>query len=69
MLKELENTFNKIDALYAEFKDAHIENVSKTNKSAGARARKSLNELRKFVTEYRKNSTEFCKTTKKEKKA
>lgn len=45
--------FEKIDALYQEF----VLNHNKETKAAKARARKSLGELKKLVTEYRKVST------------
>lgn len=45
--------FEKIDTLYQEF----VLNHNKETKAAKARARKSLGELKKLVTEYRKVST------------
>ena len=45
--------FEKIDTLYQEFVIKH----GKETKAAKARARKSLGELKKLVTEYRKVST------------
>ena len=44
--------FEKIDALYEEFKSEH----NKTTKSSQARARKAIGELKKLVTEYRQAS-------------
>lgn len=44
--------YDKIDALYEEFKAEH----SKTSKAAHGRARKALGEIKKLVTEYRKAS-------------
>ena len=44
--------FEKIEALYEEFKAEH----SKTSKAAPGRARKALGEIKKLVTEYRKCS-------------
>ena len=45
--------FEKIDTLYQEF----VSNHNKDTKAAKARARKSLGEIKKLVTEYRKVST------------
>lgn len=46
--------------------DAFVENdtafVEKGNKAAAGRARKSLGEIKKLVTEYRKASVEECKS-------
>jgi len=44
--------FEKIEALYEEFKSEH----TKTSKAAHGRARKALGEIKKLVTEYRKAS-------------
>ena len=46
--------FEKIEALYGEFKAEHV----KTSKAAHGRARKTLGEIKKLVTEYRKASIE-----------
>jgi len=53
-------TFEKIDDLYENFKLNHEKHV-KGNVSAGKRARKALNELKKEVVGYRKLSNEFGK--------
>lgn len=44
--------YDKIDALYEEFKAEH----GKSSKAAHGRARKALGEIKKLVTEYRKAS-------------
>jgi len=44
--------FDKIDALYEEFRMEH----GKSSKAAHGRARKALGEIKKLVTEYRKAS-------------
>tara|TARA_B100001250_G_scaffold254388_1_gene218856 strand:- start:1632 stop:1808 length:177 start_codon:yes stop_codon:yes gene_type:complete len=52
----MENIFDEIQSLFEEFKVEHGKNLDKGNKSAGARARKALGEIKKLVTEYRKQS-------------
>lgn len=49
--------FEKIDTLYQEF----VVNHNKETKAAKARARKSLGEVKKLITEYRKASTAEAK--------
>ena len=49
---DTQELYDKIDALYEEFKAEH----SKTSKAAHGRARKALGEIKKLVTEYRKAS-------------
>lgn len=51
----MKEAFDQIDALYTSFKEDHQKNVE-GNKAAGTRARKSLGDIKKLVTEYRKLS-------------
>jgi hypothetical protein len=45
-----------MEELWDAFKDNHNKFTEKGNKSAGVRARKSIGDLKKLVTEYRKTS-------------
>ena len=53
--------FNTIQELYTEFEANHLTYVEKGNKAAAGRARKSIGEIKKLVTEYRKESVSACK--------
>ena len=46
----------KLKELWEEFEDNHEKFAEKGNKAAGGRARKSIGEIKKLVTEYRKAS-------------
>ena len=48
--------YEQIKELWADVEENHSKYADKGNKSAGARARKSLGEIKKLVTEYRKAS-------------
>ena len=48
--------YTQMEALWEAFKDNHNKFAEKGNKSAGVRARKSIGDLKKMVTEYRKTS-------------
>jgi hypothetical protein len=48
-------------ALWTEFEDHHDKFATKGNKSAGSKARKTIGELKKLVTEYRKVSVAEAK--------
>ena len=48
--------YEQLKALWEEFEENHEKFVEKGNKAAGARARKSIGEIKKLVTEYRKAS-------------
>ena len=52
------DVYTKIEKLWESFVDNHGKYLNKGNKSAGARARKSLGQIKKLVTEYRKLSVE-----------
>ena len=47
---------NKIKEHFEEFDKNHIAHAEKGNKSAGARARKHIGEIKKLITDYRKAS-------------
>jgi hypothetical protein len=53
-----EQLFEKIDALYAEFKAEH----AKTTKAAASRARKLIGEIKKLASPYRQASVAEAKT-------
>ncbi len=48
--------FESMKELWQTFEENHISFKEKGNKAAGGRARKSLGEIKKLVTEYRKTS-------------
>ena len=48
--------FEQMEELWIDFQDNHSKFVDKGNKAAATRARKSIGELKKLVTEYRKES-------------
>ena len=54
--------FSQMEELWESFKEEHGKFVEKGNKSAGTRARKSIGEIKKLVTEYRKASVEERKS-------
>ena len=53
--------FNELKVLWAEFEENHEKFSEKGNKAAASRARKTLGEIKKKVTEYRKLSIESVK--------
>lgn len=56
-----EELFTQMKTLWAEFEDNHGKFTEKGNKSAATRARKSIGDLKKLVTEYRKESVNESK--------
>ena len=54
--------FSQMEELWESFKEEHDKFVDKGNKAAGTRARKSIGEIKKLVTEYRKASVEESKS-------
>jgi hypothetical protein len=54
--------YDNIKTLWNDVEANHTKFNEKGNKSAGARARKSLGEIKKLVTEYRKLSVEDAKS-------
>jgi len=53
--------FDQMKTLWTEFEDNHLKFTEKGNKAAATRARKSVGELKKLVTEYRKESVNESK--------
>lgn len=54
--------FSEIETLWTEFSEDHKKYEEKRNKSAAARARKSINEIKKLVTGYKRASVEHTKS-------
>ena len=55
----MENTkelYSKFKKLWDLFEENHLQFQEKGNKSAGARARKTIGEFKKMITDYRKCS-------------
>ena len=48
--------YNTINDLFEEFQENHRKFADKGNKAAATRARKSIGEIKKLVTDYRKQS-------------
>ena len=48
--------YDTINELFEEFQENHRKFTDKGNKAAATRARKSIGEIKKLVTEYRKQS-------------
>jgi hypothetical protein len=48
--------FDQMKTLWTEFEDNHLKFTEKGNKAAATRARKSIGDIKKLVTEYRKES-------------
>ncbi len=59
--KSLEDIYGEIAAQVAEFDAGHSDFAAKGNKSAAARARKAIGEIKKRATIYRALSVEACK--------
>ncbi len=57
-----ENLYNTINDLFEDFQENHRSFSSKGNKAAGSRARKSIGEIKKLVTDYRKASISESKS-------
>jgi hypothetical protein len=53
--------FEQMQTLWNDFADNHAKFVDKGNKTAATRARKTIGELKKLVTDYRKESVNECK--------
>jgi len=53
--------YNSMSELWASFQENHTKFSESGNKAAGTRARKSIGELKKLVTDYRKASVEESK--------
>jgi hypothetical protein len=53
--------FTNMKNLWVEFEEHHDKFTTKGNKSAGSKARKTIGDLKKLVTEYRKVSVAEAK--------
>jgi hypothetical protein len=53
--------YSSLDNLWENFQENHRKHNEKGNKAAAQRARKSLGEIKKLVTDYRKASVDECK--------
>ena len=53
--------YNQLNELWEQFQENHRSHSEKGNKAAGGRARKSIGEVKKLVTEYRKASVSESK--------
>jgi hypothetical protein len=53
--------FDQMKTLWTEFEENHLKFTEKGNKAAATRARKSVGDLKKLVTEYRKESVNESK--------
>ena len=48
--------YDTLNDLWSEFQENHTKFADKGNKAAATRARKSIGEIKKLVTDYRKQS-------------
>jgi hypothetical protein len=53
--------YSQLNELWEQFQENHRAHAEKGNKAAGGRARKSIGEVKKLVTEYRKASVSESK--------
>jgi len=53
--------FDQMKTLWTEFEENHLKFTEKGNKAAATRARKSIGDIKKLVTEYRKESVNESK--------
>ena len=53
---ECQGLYEKLEELWEEFESNHNVFADKGNKAAATRARKSIGEIKKLVTDYRKQS-------------
>jgi|TARA_Y100000031_G_C8146305_1_gene350128 hypothetical protein len=58
---ESDKLFESMKELWQAFEENHISFKEKGNKAAGGRARKSIGEIKKLVTDYRKASVSDTK--------
>jgi len=56
-----ESLYNELNNLWEDFQENHRSFTDKGNKAAGGRARKSIGEIKKLVTDYRKASVSESK--------
>ena len=59
--RSLDEVYGEIAAQVAEFDAGHADFSAKGNKSAAARARKAIGEIKKLATPYRACSVSACK--------
>ena len=57
----MKETFEQMSTLWNDFVENHNKFTEKGTKSAAGKARKSIGDLKKLVTEYRKQSVDSCK--------
>ena len=55
-MENVNELFQQMNTLWAEFTENHERYTDKGVKSSGSKARKAIGELKKLVTEYRKQS-------------
>ena len=60
-MSNIKEIYGSLKELWSEFDDNHSKFDDKGNKAAGARARKSLGEIKKLVTSYRQASVSESK--------
>ena len=60
-MESLESVYTDLAAAMVEFEQGHAAFAEKGNKSAAARARKAIGEIKKLATTYRKLSVEATK--------
>ena len=53
--------YKKLKELWEKFEVNHTNFSEKGNKAAAGRARKTIGEIKKLITEYRKESVNECK--------
>lgn len=59
--KQSDVMFTDMKSLWADFEASHTDFSTKGTKKAAARARKSIQSLKSFITAYKKASVEECK--------
>ena len=60
-MSQVDSLYTEIKELFEEFDVNHTKFSEKSNKAAGARARKAIGEIKKKVTDYRKASVDATK--------
>lgn len=62
MEKTVFEMYGEMETIWKEFSENHTKFAEKGTKAAAARARKLINEFRKYVTGYRKASVKQIKS-------
>ena len=57
----MQEVYSNLKEQWKAFEENHEKHTTNGNKSAGARARKALGEIKKMITEYRKLSVQASK--------